>query len=46
MIILKHRVNSINDYDTKYGVEIDIRDFNNKLVLSHNPPNENSFKLE
>ncbi len=46
MIILKHRVNSIKDFDARYGVEIDVRDFNNKLVISHNIPNENSFTLE
>jgi hypothetical protein len=46
MIILKHRVNSIKDFDVRYGVEIDVRDFNNKLVISHDLPNENSLELE
>jgi len=46
MIILKHRANSIENFDTKYGIEIDIRDFGNNLVLSHDLPNENSLDLE
>ena len=45
MIILKHKVNSIELFDKKYGAEIDIRDFNNKLVVSHDLPNENCLEL-
>jgi len=46
MIILKHRANSIKHFDKRYGAEIDVRDFDNKLVISHDLPNENSLKLE
>ena len=40
MKIIIHRVNTINllnNIPKKFGVEIDIRFFNNKLVLAHNP---------
>lgn len=46
MIILKHRVNSIGDFDKRYAAEIDVRDFGNDLVLSHDIPNKKSSKLE
>ena len=46
MIILKHRANSIESFDKRYGAEIDVRDFDNELVISHDLPNENSLKLE
>ena len=34
MILIAHRINSINNLkklDKKYGVEIDLRDYNNNL---------------
>tara|TARA_Y100000590_G_scaffold419457_1_gene521210 strand:- start:669 stop:1253 length:585 start_codon:yes stop_codon:yes gene_type:complete len=40
MIIIKHRVNTINSLkkiDQKYGIEIDIRSKNKKLILHHDP---------
>ncbi|KAF6245773.1 hypothetical protein [Nitrosopumilus sp. b2] len=46
MKILKHRVNSIDDVNPEMDLEIDVRDFNNELVLSHDHPNTNSLKLE
>jgi len=44
--ILKHRANSLDDLSSEMGLEIDVRDFNNELVLSHDHPNINSLKLE
>ena len=46
MIIIKHRVNSIKEINPKFGLEIDIHNYNNKLVLAHDYPNEQSIKLE
>ena len=46
MEILKHRANSLDDLSSEMGLEIDVRDFNNELVLSHDHPNTNSLKLE
>ena len=46
MEILKHRVNSLNQIDLSSGLEIDIRDFNNELVLSHDYPNTKSIKFD
>ena len=46
MIIIKHRVNSIKEINPKFGLEIDISEYNNKLVLAHDHPNEQSVKLE
>jgi hypothetical protein len=46
MILLKHRANTIEDFDKRYGMEIDLRDFGDKLVISHDLPNQNSLKLE
>lgn len=43
MIIIKHRVNKINDLknlDIKFGAEIDLRSQNKKIYLHHDP-----FKL-
>ena len=40
MIIICHRINSIKQLKKipyKYGVEIDVRDYKNKLVLNHDP---------
>ena len=45
MIILKHRCNSIQDIDSKYGAEVDVRDHNGRLVLSHGLPNDKSVEL-
>ena len=44
--ILKHRVNSISDICTEIGLEIDIRDFNNDLVLAHDHPSIHSLRFE
>ena len=46
MEILKHRSNSISDVNHDYGLEIDLRDFKNKLVLAHDHPNEESIKFD
>ena len=45
MEILKHRVNSLDKVDPNLGIEIDIHDYNNELVLAHDHPNEQSVKL-
>ena len=45
MEILKHRVNYVSDVDFKYGAEIDVRDHNGMIVLSHNYPNDDSNSL-
>ena len=40
MHFIAHRVNTIKDLlntSTKYGVEIDLRDFGEKLILQHDP---------
>ena len=46
MKILKHRVNSYEEIDNNFGVEIDIRDYNGELVLSHDLPTNSSIRLE
>ena len=46
MIIIKHRVNSIKEINPKFGLEIDISEYNNKLVLAHDHLNAQSIKLE
>ena len=49
MILIKHRVNSINDLigtEKIYGVEIDVRTFNNKLILSHDPFQNGCFLVD
>ena len=45
MEILKHRVNHIHDIDLDYGAEIDVRDHNGTIVLSHDYPDNNSESL-
>ena len=45
MEILKHRVNTINGIDNRFGAEVDIRDHNGKLVLSHSLPNQESVNF-
>jgi len=35
MEILKHRVLSVNEIDEKFGAEIDVRDHDGEIVLSH-----------
>lgn len=45
MEILKHQVNRISDIDFKYGAEIDVRDHNGIIVLSHDYPNSSSENL-
>ena len=40
MIKIQHRVNSlknIKNLNKNFGAEIDIRTFNNKLILNHEP---------
>lgn len=46
MEILKHRVLDVHDIDPRFGIEIDVRDINNELVVSHDPPNDKSPKLK
>ena len=39
-ILIKHRINSIEDLDNvsnQYGIEIDIRIYNNEIILNHEP---------
>lgn len=39
-LLIKHRINTINNLkktDKKYGLEIDIRSWGQKLILSHDP---------
>ena len=43
--ILKHRANTFDEVNPKFGVEIDIRDFNNDLVLSHDHPTNQNLLL-
>ena len=45
MEILKHRVNSLEQIDPNLGVEIDISEYNNELVLAHDHPDIHSIKL-
>jgi hypothetical protein len=40
MIIIRHRVNSINELlniDSDHGVEIDLRSLGQELILEHEP---------
>lgn len=40
MIFVSHRINKIEELkkiDTKYGIECDLRNYNNKIILSHDP---------
>lgn len=46
MEIIKHRINVVNEIDQKFGAEIDVRDHNGVLVLSHDYPNSQSQKLD
>jgi hypothetical protein len=49
MIIIKHRVNSsteLKNLSHHFGVEIDIRSNNNKLILSHDPSNKKAELFE
>ncbi len=48
MILISHRVNKLNQLkktNTKYGIEVDIRDKNNDLIVTHDPFS-NGIKLE
>ena len=39
-LIICHRINTVkklNNIPSKYGVEIDVRSFNNKIILNHDP---------
>lgn len=40
MVIIKHRINSIKlllETPSKFGIEIDIRSYKNKIILNHEP---------
>lgn len=45
MEIIKHRVNAVLEIDSRFGSEIDIRDYNNDLVLSHDNPSRENITL-
>jgi hypothetical protein len=44
--IIRHRHLSIPAPDYKFGVEVDVRDYNETLVISHDIPNEKSLSFE
>lgn len=47
-IFIIHRINTINELlniDKQFGIEIDIRNNNNDIILSHDPFNENNCEL-
>ena len=44
--IIRHRQLSIPTQDDKLGAEIDVRDYNETLVISHGIPDEKSLSLE
>jgi hypothetical protein len=47
-IFIIHRINNINELlniDKQFGIEIDIRNNNNDIILSHDPFNENDCDL-
>ena len=46
MEILKHRVNSFDQIDNNFGLELDVRDQNGELVVSHDLPTTSTIKLE
>ena len=46
MEIFLHRTNTIEKIDSRFGAEIDVRDFNGKLILSHSYPKNDSVTLE
>lgn len=46
MEILKHRVNSFDQIDNNFGLELDVRDQNGDLVVSHDLPIASTIKLE
>ena len=46
MIIIKHRVISHKEIEDELGLEIDIRDYNGEIVLSHDLPDEQSIKFQ
>lgn len=45
MEVLKHRANDIDFTKQDFGLEIDVRDFNDNLVISHDHPTEKSILL-
>ena len=45
MEIINHRANTLDKINLKFGLEIDVRDFNNNLVLSHDQANNQSILL-
>ena len=46
MEILKHRVNSFDEINNNFGIELDVRDQNGELVVSHDLPDTSTIKLE
>ena len=46
MEIIKHRVNKLKDIESHLGIEIDIRDYKNELVLAHDHPDDQCVKLD
>ena len=49
MLIVIHRINSIrelNEIPTKYGVEVDVRGYGSRLLLSHDPIEDNISKYD
>ena len=45
-LIICHRKNTIKqliDTPTEYGVEIDVRSYNNKIILNHDPMKNGEF---
>ena len=45
MHILKHRINTIQEIDQQFDIEVDVRDYNNEIVIAHDCPTKNSMKL-
>lgn len=45
MDILKHRVSSIEQINPTLGLEIDVRDFETNIVVSHDPPTNKNIKF-
>ena len=46
MEILKHRINSFDKIDNNFSLELDVRDQNGDLVVSHDLPITSTIKLE
>ena len=49
MLYIAHRINTIEELNSiplEWGVEIDLRDFNDDIVLQHDPYISNTIKFE